>query len=274
MKPIFSAVFEYSGVTLGDIYFTTDSAEKVTEIIKSLREKLKPYLVPKKEKIRIDVKFVFFKNGDINVSKKTVYIKDNIENSSLYPEDLPEKDIVRFLKSDDSGIIIFKGVPGGGKSTFIKHLIFSNPSLTFSIISGGSPESLSLLKNHILENTSNQIFVIEDCERILTARAGNNQNSFMSDFLNISDGIIGDLCKTKFILTFNSAENIDPALLRKGRMKFMYEFKPVTGARLEELAKNVGIELTQKDREKGLTLAEIFNYTEKDYGKKSGKIGF
>ena len=182
------------------------------------------------------------------------------------------------------------GIPGSGKSSYIKHLIHDNSdSIMFYVVDGNSVDKLDHLKKGLIESTlatnrfkfmnkeeenKQKVFILEDCEKILESRTGSSGNSAMSDLLNLSDGIIGDLVGCKFILTFNSGENIDPAVLRKGRTKFMYEFKAATGPRLEELAKIAGIQLTQEDREKGLTLAEIFNYGETNYIKEKTKLGF
>ena len=279
---------EYGDLRICQIFYTQDSVNEALGIVQDLRELQKTLRIDNNEK-SIQVKFVMFRMGTMAIYDKTINLKDDLSCPALYPEDIPEKEIIEFLKSDESGIIILHGVPGGGKSTYIKHLILEYPEILFHLVDGGTVDKLDQFKKAIIENSvsrkiigrtdldkrKHKAYIIEDCEKILAPRDGVQGNAGMSDLLNLSDGIIGDLSGCKFILTFNSGKNIDPAILRKGRTKFMYEFKPVKGPRLEELRKLAGIkELRSGDKEKGLTLAEIFNYEGEEYGKTGTKIGF
>jgi hypothetical protein len=279
---------EYGDLRVYQIFYTQDSVNEALGIVQDLREFQKTLRIDNNER-SIQVKFVMFRMGTMAIYDKTINLKDDLSCPALYPEDIPEKEMIEFLKSDESGIIILHGVPGGGKSTYIKHLILEYPEILFHLVDGGTVDKLDQFKKAIIENSvsrkiigrtdqdkrKHKAYIIEDCEKILAPRNGIQCNAGMSDLLNLSDGIIGDLSGCKFILTFNSGENIDPAVLRKGRTKFMYEFKPITGPRLEELRKLAGIkELRPRDKEKGLTLAEIFNYEGEEYGKTGTKIGF
>ena len=279
---------EYGDLRVYQIFYTQESVNEALGIVQDLREIQKTLRIDNNEK-SIQVKFVMFKMGTMAIYDKTINLKDDLSCPALYPEDIPEKEMIEFLKSDESGIIILHGVPGGGKSTYIKHLILEYPEILFHLVDGGTVDKLDQFKKAIIENSvsrkitrrtdldkrKHKAYIIEDCEKILAPRNGIQGNAGMSDLLNLSDGIIGDLSGCKFILTFNSGKNIDPAILRKGRTKFMYEFKPVKGPRLEELRKLAGIkELRPGDKEKGLTLAEIFNYEGEEYGKTGTKIGF
>jgi hypothetical protein len=279
---------EYGDLRVYQIFYTQESVNEALGIVQVLREIQKTLRIDNNEK-SIQVKFVMFRMGTTAIYDKTINLKDDLSCPALYPEDIPEKEMIEFLKSDESGIIILHGVPGGGKSTYIKHLILEYPEILFHLVDGGTVDKLDQFKKAIIENSvsrkitrgtdpdkrKHKAYIIEDCEKILAPRNGIQGNAGMSDLLNLSDGIIGDLSGCKFILTFNSGKNIDPAVLRKGRTKFMYEFKPIKGPRLEELRKLAGIkELRPGDKEKGLTLAEIFNYGGKEYEKTGTKIGF
>lgn len=277
---------EYGDLRICQIFYTQDSVNEALGIVQDLRELQKSLRIDNYEK-SIQVKFVMFRMGTMSIYDKTINLKDDLSCPALYPEDIPEKEIINFLKSDESGIIILHGIPGGGKSTYIKHLILEYPEIMFYLVDGGTIDKLDQFKKAIIESSvakriyrgeddkrKHKAYIIEDCEKILAPRDGIQGNAGMSDLLNLSDGIIGDLSGCKFILTFNSGKNIDPAILRKGRTKFMYEFKPISGPRLEELGKVAGIELKPEDKEKGLTLAEIFNYDKEEYGKTGTKIGF
>ena len=71
----------------------------------------------------------------------------------------------------------------------------------------------------------NSIIIIEDAEKVIRSRESGGNNEATSNILNMSDGILGECLKTQIIATFNiDRENIDKALLRKGRLIAEYEF--------------------------------------------------
>ena len=90
----------------------------------------------------------------------------------------------------------------------------------------------------------------------------------MPILLNLTDGIIGDVLGIKLICTFNtSLNNIDKALIRKGRLSLKYEFK--------KLAKDKVSNIIGKTVDKEMTLADIYYADENDFSKKiQNKIGF
>lgn len=116
------------------------------------------------------------------------------------------------------------------------------------------------------------VIILEDCETLLQDRATSNQK--ISTLLNISDGIIGDSLKLKFICTFNSdLTTIDKAILRKGRLKIKYEFKKLKADKVQALGKELGKNLPNED----MALCDIFNYEEDNNGNqvnRPNKIGF
>ena len=85
---------------------------------------------------------------------------------------------------------------------------------------------------------------------------------------------LGDGFKLHFICTINTTlDKLDDALLRKGRLRINYEFRPLTAEKTAALADKLG-----KDVPEGaeLTLGDIFNYDEVvEFGKKKEKhMGF
>jgi hypothetical protein len=183
--------------------------------------------------------------------------------------------ILKYLKKKDlSGLTLFHGLPGTGKSTYIRYLlsqikkevIFLSPRAASNM---DDPQLTSLL----IENP-NSVVVIEDAEDLLTSR-DSNQNSGISTLLNISDGLLGAGLGIQFICTFNTALiNIDSALLRKGRLRTLYEFKPLAKTKSRALLLDLGVE--DYVPEQAMTLAEIYNLQQQtyDYGIKTNQIGF
>ena len=93
--------------------------------------------------------------------------------------------------------------------------------------------------------------------------------------MNLSDGILGDGLNIKFICTFNADINkLDEAILRKGRLKYKYEFKELTPEKTQELAKELGKSIPEGE---SLTVGDIYNWEEDNGGvqlNKNKHIGF
>ena len=134
--------------------------------------------------------------------------------------------IVETIKSkDETGLMIFHGEPGTGKTTYIKWLSGQThrrfiyiPS--YMVRSITDPSFMSLFLR--LKDT---VFVIEDAEESLGPRVRGG-NSIVSTLLNLTDGILANALNCQFICTFNTEiKNIDSALLRPGRLLVRHEFK-------------------------------------------------
>ena len=201
--------------------------------------------------------------------------KPTLSIDKHYNDDLKKshKDMLRSLSSDNSGLYLFHGTPGTGKSTYIRYLInnvrkqfiFLSPKIAGNL---DTPSFASLL----IEN-KNSVLVIEDAEDILVSREREN-NSAISLLLNLTDGILGESLGIQTICTFNTKlENIDEALLRKGRLMGMYEFGPLVPEKTRALLLERGVPVMET---KAMTLADIYNAEKSDYMIKKPKtqIGF
>ncbi len=194
-----------------------------------------------------------------------------------YNDDLNDlhNNIIRDLKKrDNSGLFLFHGTPGTGKSTYIRYLmhntnkrvIFLPPKIA------GNLDSPNLVK--ILVQEPNSILVIEDAEDLLCSREKGNASS-ISMLLNLTDGLLGESLGIQVICTFNSPlVNIDKALLRKGRLKALYEFKPLSILKSLALLKKLGV--TDKIVNEPMTLADIYNIRGQyfEFVKPNRTIGF
>lgn len=215
------------------------------------------------------------RNSRGNIENKYMEINqvNNIEDN--YNDDFfPINDkIVDVIHRDESSIMILHGKPGTGKSSYIRNLIAENSDIKFYWID--SSMFLYIDSSEFIEFIStckNAVFILEDSECLLKTREGNN-NTAMQSLLNISDGILGDSLKLKFICTFNTdLTNIDKAILRKGRMRVKYEFKDLKKNKVEKIFEKLGIDkLLAKD----MPLCDAYNFLE-DNGNDTtkNKIGF
>jgi len=194
---------------------------------------------------------------------------NDIDLSLLYNDDLPHKQIMEFLGSKDAGLIVLHGEPGTGKSSYIRYLIEQFPDEKFMILDSSVFEYItdsSFIK--LLMDNANSAIILEDCENMVSERIGNKN---IATLLNLTDGIIGDSFNLKFICTFNTEiHNIDPALLRKGRLKMKYEFKKLAVDKIKNIAKEKEFNITNACE---MTLADIMNYNVNNGSESTKKNG-
>jgi ATP-dependent 26S proteasome regulatory subunit len=101
--------------------------------------------------------------------------------------------------------------------------------------------------------------VIEDAEDLILSRE-DKSNSKLSFLLNLTDGLLADSLGIQIIATFNTdIVNIDSALLRKGRLTCIYEFKPLELDRTNRLLKQLGHDYESQNP---MAISDIFNFEE------------
>lgn len=207
----------------------------------------------------------------ITVSDGEFYLKSiplvnhNQEFSyDFYNEDfkpVSERVILALQANNESGLILFHGAPGTGKTSYLKYLLHTIGKKKLIYLPPDLIESLSAPNfiSFLLSQAANSILLIEDAENVLMKRdAGGNQA--VSNILNISDGILGDILRLQIVCTFNSRlEDVDQALLRPGRLVAEYRFQKLKVDRTTKLMMKLhGNDIVWKDDE--MTLADIFNF--------------
>lgn len=165
-------------------------------------------------------------------------------------------------KQNTKGLYLFHGEPGTGKSTYIKYLIHQQTKevIFLSPKIAGNLEDFSL--TDLLLKKKNCVLVIEDAEELITSR-DSEQNSGLSFLLNITDGLLGESLGIQIIATFNTdVRNIDKALLRKGRLTTIYEFKKLSVERTNALLCKLGKDIEVYEE---MPLTDIFNLDKETY---------
>ena len=108
----------------------------------------------------------------------------------------------------------------------------------------------------LMRDEEDAVLIIEDAEDILTTRNMGN-SAAVSNLLNLTDGFLSKCFDLTVLCTFNCRLNdIDKALLRKGRLKGRYEFGRLSGEVLQDKAKELGLENISGAP---MTLADLYN---------------
>lgn len=185
---------------------------------------------------------------------------------------------VEKLRTKDRGISILEGSPGTGKTFYIRYLMGElKESHRFYFIPTSSLNVLSRADfiefwNEQRKQFSNSQFVVilEDSDAALMTRGTDNREQ-VSTILNLSDGLLGDFLRLHIICTINcSSAEIDPALLRPGRLLCHRVFKRLDYEQAARLAEKLGKKLpTASD----YSLAEVFGGNEAPVRKRP-PIGF
>lgn len=160
-------------------------------------------------------------NAGIELTRKN-YLPEVLEKYDFVVEELNSE-------SPTGRITIIEGVPGSGKSHIIKGLLMEVPDAMFVLISPdmvsslGNPEFIPLLLRQRHNYDGPIILVLEDADKCLVARAGDNMHSIQA-LLNLGDGILGSLLDIRIIATINANKlEMDKAISRPGRLSARLE---------------------------------------------------
>lgn len=263
-------IFSYKKMIVGTIYFV-NSKENIEytrglHIFHSIEEAIN---IDEFDKFEI-IKKESPKIGIIKQSKfgPQVSWKDH-ETENEFSFDNYNDDFVDFfdniknkLEKHKTGLYLCYGEAGTGKSSALRHLI-TQVDRPFVFI---PPQMINYLSNPefvdlVLNSLRGSVLIIEDAEKALMKREsddGFHNSELVSSLLNLTDGLYADLAKTSIIATYNCDRNlIDPALLRKGRMKAEYKFNRLSIEKSQEIMNKLGNTVNVEDP---MTLADIFNY--------------
>lgn len=180
--------------------------------------------------------------------------------------------ISSLMDSGRNGLILLSGNPGTGKSTFIKMLSLRTTRKVIYLSSSSAehltnPEFLSFMMRH-----RDSILLLEDAEKVLRSREAQD-NTAISNLLNITDGILGDCLNILVIATFNmEREMIDSALVRKGRLLVEHHFELLPADMANRLLESMG---SDRRVSEPTSLAEIYNPDENFHEEEERrKVGF
>ena len=154
-----------------------------------------------------------------------------------------EAELILRLQSQVNGLVVLRGDPGVGKSSFLRHLIarlakthraFLVPTSHFGMLA--SPEMPGFWAGQNYRSKLRNLLLLEDAEALLGRRDGSN-DAQVSNLLNMSDGLLGDSMKVQIIATVNaSLDKLDPAITRRGRLTGYRQFRRLSRVEAQRLA--------------------------------------
>ncbi|HEY1108113.1 MAG TPA: AAA family ATPase [Opitutaceae bacterium] len=161
------------------------------------------------------------------------------------------------------GLTVLTGAPGTGKTSLIRslahwltetHVFYFMPAARFASVESG--EIVSFWAGENRSSKLRKVLILEDAESVLLRRGDDNREK-VATLLNLTDGMLGDALGLHVVCTLNSElADLDPALLRPGRLVAHRDFELLDATDARALALHLGVPVPRGDR---VSLAEFFN---------------
>lgn len=264
------------GQESSNLFFVYKETPKNIEIINKLVEELKPYELKDENKngnyiytLTVDNGMMFF--DPVKVEKPKFKLEENYNDDIL---DRCNVIIKKLKQKKGKGMLLLHGVPGTGKTAFIRYLVSKVKNKNFLFIESnmmkelGSPQFMALIKGY-----PNSILILEEADNLLLNKEDNYQNAdVLRNILNITDGIVSDYTNIQIIATFNTkVSNIDNALKRKGRLIDIVEFEPLDKEKANNLSKKLKLDVEFNEN---VPITEVYNYDSVSFNEEYRTIGF
>jgi len=196
--------------------------------------------------------------SEINISK--------IDISLNYGPDLlkKEKELLKILSSTTSGIIMFSGPRGCGKTYFLKHIV-KKTNKKFYYFPVHFLENIYLFGNFLnfIKKQKNPILVLEDCEYYFS----NKGNKQLVDLLLSSLESMVKSEDMQIIMTMNVDDetHIDEDLMYNSNVLFKHSFNKISSVQANKLAKKMNLSV---QFEESIKLTQLYNVNKNNVEKK------
>lgn len=209
-----------------------------------------------------------FAYGRLNVERIPVTVGQTVECDRL---DLYYRDgmtvwadaWIETLNTRRYGLTVLTGAPGTGKTTLLRslahwlvdtHVFYFMPAARFASVESG--EIVTFWANESRSSKLRKVLILEDAESVLLRRGDDNREK-VATLLNLTDGMLGDALGLHVVCTLNSElADLDPALLRPGRLVAHRDFELLTAEEATRLGTLLGVAAPSAER---VSLAEMFN---------------
>lgn len=194
--------------------------------------------------------------GATKVDIKKLELEDKNYNDDVL---IAFRALLEELKNDTNGVVLLHGVAGSGKSTLLKILIGEVENrkiynLSYSLC-------MSIFSNPLFEDfivdllREPAILIIEDAEHLIKPRDNASSSPALISLLQLTDGIATS--GAAIILTYNRTEDVDKALVRKGRLLADIEVGELNEKKTAYLVEELN--LPKEEVKSRMTLAELYN---------------
>ena len=238
----------------------TDAERKTVEDFHEREEKKKVVELVQRIFMLVD-----YGNGDFNFHsnkiplstfKKDNYVTENVEWMQKLKEGL-------FSPTATGRLSILQGPAGTGKTRYLRALmqeLGENVAPIVLPVSLAGELSQPRMLGQITANDEfegkNLLLIIEDGDGLLEKR--DRASSVISDFLNIVDGLVGEIVNLHVIVTTNlQKKDFDPAITRPGRLHSILYFEALPYEQAAKVYKRETGDDLAKDKDE-YTLAEIY----------------
>ena len=208
---------------------------------------------------------VDYGNGDFNFHSNKIplstfktdnYVEENVTWMSKLKEGL-------FSPTATGRLTILQGPAGTGKTRYLRALmqeLGQNVAPVVLPVSMAGELSHPRMLGQITANDEfegkNLLLIIEDGDGLLEKR--DRASSVISDFLNIVDGLVGEIVNLHVIVTTNlQKKDFDPAITRPGRLHSILYFEALPYEQAAKVYRRETGEDLAKDKEE-YTLAEVY----------------
>lgn len=173
------------------------------------------------------------------------------------------RDFAGKLRATKSGLSILEGPSGTGKTSYLRHLMgtlqethrfYFIPASFLGVLT--KPDFIGFWAEQRRAHADFRFVVIlEDSDGALMTRGTDNREQ-VSAILNLSDGMLADFLRLQIVCTINcKSADVDPALLRPGRLLCHRVFGRLDYPQASRLAKHLGKTLPVV---RDYSLAEVF----------------
>ncbi len=165
------------------------------------------------------------------------------------------------------GLTIFEGPPGTGKTSFVslmvRRLAATHAFYVLPVARDGALTAPELVPFWQTQNDRHpdrvKVIVLEDAERLLWSRRGDNQEA-VSSILNIADGLLGRMLRLHVLCSVNACTaDLDPAILRPGRLMQHRRFPLLPRSAAVRIAEMRSLTLAPDDLREAIPLADALN---------------
>ena len=238
------------------------------EVARTTAERFTAYIRPKAEE-KPYFCIVSLEDTGPSAQKVTIHRPAPVTTEDLalnYGADFPawEDGWLQRMNQSASGLSILLGPPGCGKTSYLRALMtrLLNKAIFYFV----PVDSMDLLTspryvNFWVKQTEHhskmrKIAILEDAEELLLPREAHSRDR-VSNLLNIADGFLGDHLKLHVLATTNVAmDQLDPAIIRPGRLTGSREFRRLQRPEALRLAEAKGLCLPNGQAD--FSLAEIY----------------